>query len=131
MRGVKVTLAIAAILLIAGLAVFMTVYNQEGFTGERTKNPDSYILDIQSMNGSDSHALNLTDGDVLQVEFETEKGSLHMEITAADGTILYVGNGENAKSFEIKISETGAYNITVKARHAKGKLNIRTKEKTK
>ena len=42
--------------------------------------------DRQQMNGTDSHTLNLTAGDVLQVTFETQKGSLHMELTAPDGT---------------------------------------------
>ena len=82
------------------------------------------------MNGTDSHTLNLTAGDVLQAEFETEKGSLHMEITAPDGTLLYAGNGEAATAFEIAIPETGLYAIDVEARHAKGKISIRLKEVT-
>ena len=82
------------------------------------------------MNGTDSHTLNLTAGDVLQVTFETEKGSLHMEITAPDGTILYAGNGEETTEFEINLSQTGAYTVTVEARHAEGKINIRLKEVT-
>ena len=81
------------------------------------------------MNGADSHTLNLTDGDVLQVTFETEKGSLHMEITAPDGTILYAGNGEEVTEFEINISKTGAYTITVEARHAEGTIHIQVREK--
>ena len=115
--------------LFAGLAAALIVFNQPGFTGERIKNPDAYLLDIQRMNGSDRHTMNLTAGDVLQVAFETGKGSLRMEITAPDGMLLYAGNGEAATDFEITIPETGAYTITVKARHAKGTIHIQLKEK--
>ena len=94
------------------------------------KTQDAYSLDSQQMNGTDSHTLNLTAGDVLQVTFKTEKGSLHMEITAPDGTILYAGNGEEVTEFEINLSQTGAYTVTVEARHAEGKINIRLKEVT-
>lgn len=131
MKVTKLTLIIVVILLLVGFTAFLIIYHQPGFTGERTKNPDSYILDIQKMNGADSHTLNLTAGDVLQVKFETERGSLRMEITAPDGTILYAGNGEETTEFEISISETGAYIVTVEARHAEGKINIQPKEISK
>lgn len=113
--------------LLAGLAIFLVIYSRPGFTGERIKNPDSYSMDIRSMNGTDSHTLSLNAGDVLQVEFETEKGSLHMKITAPDGAIIYAGNGEEATSFEISIPETGTYAVAVQARHAEGSIHIRLK----
>ena len=40
-------------------------YNQEGFTGSRVKNPDSYSLDIERMNGTDLHTLDLKNGGIL------------------------------------------------------------------
>lgn len=86
--------------LLAGLTMLLVIYNRPGFTGERIKNPDSYSLDILRMNGTDSHTLSLNAGDVLQVEFETSKGSLHIKITAPDGTIIYAGNGEETTSFD-------------------------------
>ena len=122
---------VGVLLLLTGLAAVLIVSNQPVFTGERIKNPDSYTLDIQRMNGSDRHTMNLTAGDVLKVTFETEKGSLHMEITAPDGTILYAGNGEETTEFEISILETGAYTINVEARHAEGTIHIQTNEKLK
>lgn len=119
----------AAILLIAALHLFRSNHNDS--PGWRVlKTQDSYSLDSQRMNGADSHTLDLTAGDVLQVAFETEKGSLHMEITAPDGTILYTGNGEEVTEFEINLSQTGAYTVTVEAQHAEGKINIRLKEVT-
>ena len=119
----------AAILLIDALHVFLL--NHDDSPGQRLlKTQNSYTLDIQQMNAADSHTLNLTAGDVLQVKFKTESGYLHMKITAPDGTILYAGNGEETTDFEINIPETGAYTVAVEARHAKGKINIRLKEVT-
>lgn len=126
MKKTKIAAAVS-VLLLAGLAAFLIVSNQPGFTGERIKNPDFYTLDIQRMNGTDRHTMKLTAGDVLKVEFETEKGSLHMEITAPDGGVLYTGNGKEATEFELGIPETGIYSITVEARRAKGNIYIRLK----
>ena len=116
MKQTKIAFAASILLLLIGLAAFLILSDQPEFTEERIKNPASYILDIQQMNGADSHTLNLTAGNVLQVAFETEKGSLHMEITAPDGTILYTGNGEDVTEFEIILSQTGLCAITVEAR---------------
>ena len=130
MRWLKLTFVMAAVLLILGLAAFLIIFNRPGFTGERIKNPNSYTVDIQKMNGTDSHTLYLTAGDVLQVAFKTEQGSLHMELTAQDGTLLYAGNGKEATAFEITVPETGTYTVTVEARHAKGTVHIQCKGKS-
>ena len=121
---------VAAALVLFGVLHLFRLNHDDSPGWRLLKTQDSYTLDSQQMNGTDSHTLDLTDGDVLQVTFETEKGSLHMEITAPDGTILYTGNGEEVTEFEINLSQTGAYTVTVEARHAKGKINIRLKEVT-
>lgn len=99
----KIRILAGAVLpaLLAGLTMLLVIYSRPGFTGERIKNPDSYSMDIRRMNGTDSHTLSLNAGDVLQVEFETSKGSLLIKITAPDGTIIYAGNGEETTSFFI------------------------------
>ena len=117
-----------SLLLIAGAAVFLLSYNQEGFTGSRVQNPDSYLLDIQRMNGTDGHTLELQADAVLHIQFETEKGSLHMEIKAPDGTCVYSGNGKEATDFTVNIQESGVYTIVVEARRAKGTIHIQLEE---
>ena len=119
----KIVIIALILLLIAGLAVFL-IYNQEGFTGSRVKNSDSYTLDIKRMNGTDLHTLDLKEGDVLSIRFETEKGSLYMEIKAPDGTVLYSGNGKETTDFTVNISESGTYTVVVEARQAKGIIRI-------
>ena len=120
----KTVLIVLFLLLLAGLAVFLFCYNQEGFTGSRVKNPDEYLLDIEKMNGTDLHTLELQEGDVLDIQFETVKGSLYMEIKAPDGTSIYRGNGKETTDFTVNIRESGVYTVVVEARHAKGTIHI-------
>ena len=124
----KVVFIALLLLLLAGIAVFLFCYNQEGFTGSRVKNPDAYLLDIEKMNGTDLHTLELSRGDVLQIQFETEKGNLYMEIKAPDGTAVYRGNGKETTDFTVNIRESGVYTVVVEARHAKGTIDIQREE---
>ena len=107
----KAILVILPLLFLAGAAVFLSSSNQEGFTGSRVKNPDAYMLDIEKMNGTDLHTLELHEWDVLQIRFETVKGSLYMEIKAPDGTAVYSGNGKETTYFTVNIRESGVYTI--------------------
>ena len=112
------------LVLLAGLALFPSCGSQGSFTGSRVKNPDAYLLDIESMNGTDRHTLELQEGDVLRIRFETLKGSLKMELDAPDGTAVYCGNGEETTDFAVNIQESGVYTVVVEARHAKGTIHI-------
>ena len=87
------------------------------------------MLDIERMNGTDLHTLELHKGDVLQIRFETDKGELQMEIKAPDGTSVYSGNGKVATDFNLNITQSGVYTIEVEARKAKGIIHIQRQEK--
>lgn len=125
---IKILIVINMLLVIAVVTVFFCS-NQEGFSGSRIKNPDSYMLDIERMNGTDLHTLDLQTGDVLQIQFETVKGSLYMEIKAPDGTTIYCGNGKDTTDFTVNIPESGVYTIGVEARHAKGMIHVQCVQK--
>ena len=116
------------LLVLAGIAAFLSCSTREEFTGSRVKNPDAYLLDIERMNGTDLHTLALRQGDVLQIQFETKKGSMYAQSKAPDGTSLYRGNGKETTSFTVNIRETGVYTVVVEARHAKGTLHIHLAE---
>lgn len=124
MKNKRAILTGLLLLILAETAVFLIHSNQEGFTGIRIKNPDAYLLDIRQMNGTDQHTLALQKGDSLRVYFKTGKGTLHMEITAPDGTVIYCGNGTETTDFTVNIPQSGVYTITVAARHAKGTIHI-------
>ena len=121
-----VILSIVAVLSVVALSVFLVINNREEFTGSRERNSVCYISDIEHMNGTDDHALELSAGDILEIYFKNAKGKIRMKITAPDGTILYTGNGKTATDyFTVNISKSGAYSIYVEARHAKGTICIR------
>ena len=125
----KRILIVLPLLVLAGIAVLLSGCNQESFSGSRVKNPDAYLLDIKKMNGTDLHTLELREGDVLQIQFETEKGDLYMEIKAPDGTTIYRGNGKETTEFTVNIRESGVYTVVVEARHAKGTIHVQLEEK--
>ena len=118
------------LLALAGIAAYLFCFPQESFTGSRVKNPDAYLLDIEKMNGTDLHTLELCEGDALQIRFETEKGALYMEIKAPDRTTLYCGNGKETTAFTVNIRESGVYTVVVEASHAKGTIHVQLKEET-
>lgn len=122
-RSIPIVLSFA-LLVLAGIAVFLSSSNRENFNGSRVKNPDAYLLDIEKMNGTDLHTLELHQGDVLRIQFEAKKGSLYMEIKASDGTSIYRGNGKETTDFTVNIRESGVYTIVVEARRAKGTIHV-------
>ena len=124
-----IVIIIFIVLLAIGMTVAFLSSNQEGFTGSRVKNPDAYLLDIERMNGTDLHTLELQTGDVLQIQFETVKGSLYMEIHASDGSVIYRGNGKAATEFTVNIPESGVYSVVVEARRAKGTIHVQRVQK--
>ena len=125
----RVVLIMLPLLFLAGVSALLICHNQTGFAGNRVKNPDAYLLDIQRMNGTDLHTLELHAGDALQIHFDTAKGSLHMEIKAPDGTAIYCGNGKETTDFTVNIPGSGIYTIVVEAHRAKGTIHIRSAEK--
>lgn len=125
MKKLILGIIVLVLLAIAGLSAFMVFRNRNEFTGNVVKNADEYLLEIQHMNGTDSHTMDLQDGDVLRVEFETTGGSLHMEMTAPDGTSIYSGNGTESTDFTLTVPQNGVYTIEVQAKQAEGTLHIR------
>ena len=126
----KCRLLLALLLVLGGISLCLWGCSRAGFTGSRVKNPDAYLLDIEKMNGTDLHTLELRQGDVLHIQFETEKGALYMEIKAPDGSAVYRGNGKEATDFTVNIRESGVYTIVVEARRAKGTIHVQLKEET-
>lgn len=104
--------------------------DSKSLADSRTAGSDSYGLNVESMTGTDSYQMELQEGEMLAVHFETVRGSMCMEIQAPDGSSLYQGNGKGVTEFTVNISESGTYSIFVEAHHAKGTLRIQTKEGT-
>ena len=112
-----IILVFYVLLILAGCASTST------FDGSRVKNADSYQLDIKTMNCTDTHTLELKQGDTLKILFETVKGSLEMTITAPDGTVIYQGDGA-ATEFTVEAPMDGVYPIVVVGQKAKGSIHV-------
>lgn len=117
-------------LLFVGIAltIFVLLLSLAGctpsFEGNSVKNAYCYELDIEAMNGTDLHTLELKMGDTLQIQFETEKGSLYMDIKAPDGTAVYMGNGRETTEFTLNVPMDGIYPIVVEGQKAKGRIRV-------
>ena len=48
-----------SVVLLSGIAVLLLCRTQKSFNGSLIKNPDTYLLDIDRMNGTDLHTLEL------------------------------------------------------------------------
>ena len=112
-----IILVFCVLLTLAGCASTST------FDGSRVKNADSYQLDIKTMNCTDTHTLELKQGDTFKIQFETENGNLSMKITAPDGTELYQGDG-TVKEFTVEAPMDGAYPIVGGGQKVKGSIHI-------
>ena len=97
--------------------------SSSAFDGSSAKNADSYHLDVKTMNGTDTHTLELKQGDTLKILFETVNGSLEMKITSPDGTALYQGDG-TVKEFTVEAPVDGPYAIVVAGQKAKGRIHV-------
>lgn len=126
MKNRKALLIVLAFLLVAGLIAGYLVYNQNGFTGSRTKNPDAYLLEMERMQGEDQHQLDLKAGDELTVQMAIEKGQFTLKIKDPDRQVIYSGNEKSAaEDFSINITKEGTYIIEVNADHARGKASVK------
>lgn len=120
-----IAISVSLFLIILGVFIFMSTYGQRKFDGTCVATSDSYCLDIEQMNGTNTHVMKLNKGDVLDIHFETSYGKLKMEIKAPDGTLIYTGNGEETTDFTVNISENGEYYVFVKAHKARGMIHIK------
>lgn len=124
MKRANAAAALFAVILMAGLSFLLFSCQSQTFAGNMVKSQDSYELDMEQMNCTDMHTLDLQAGDSLQVTLATVAGTLQLEITAPDGSVLYSGNGTEATRFTVNISQSGRYTIAVKAHHAQGTVRI-------
>ena len=112
-----IIIVFCVLLTLAGCA------SSSAFDGSSAKNADSYHLDVKNMNGTDTHTLELKQGDTLKILFETVKGSLEMKITSPDGTSLYQGDG-TVTEFTVEAPMDGVYPIVVVGQKAKGSIHV-------
>ena len=120
----KIRTASLLLLIVLGTGLVLMACGSKSLADSRTAGSDSYGLNAESMTGTDSYQMELQEGEVLAVHFETVRGSMCMEIQAPDGSNAYTGNGTAATDFTLSISQSGTYTIAVTAVRAKGEIHI-------
>ena len=130
MSGFKEFIRAASLLLliVLGAGLVLMACGSKRLADSRTADSDSYGLNVESMTGTDSCQMELQEGEVLAVHFETVRGSMCMEIQAPDGSPLYQGNGKSVTKFTVNIPESGTYSIFVEAHRAKEIIQVQRKE---
>ena len=120
----KIRTASLLLLIVLGTGLVLMACGSKSLADGRTAGSDSYGLNVESTTGTDSYKMELQEGEVLAVHFETVRGSMCMEIQAPDGGPLYQGNGKGVTEFTVSISQSGTYTIAVTAVRAKGKIHM-------
>ena len=123
----KIRTASLLLLIVLGTGLALLACGSKSLADSRTAGSNSYGLNAESMTGTDSYQMELQEGEVLAVHFETVRGSMCMEIQAPDECPLYHVNGKGVTEFTVNIPESGTYSIFVEAHHAKGTVYIQQK----
>lgn len=103
----KIRPASLLLLIVLGTGLVLMACGSKSLADSRTAGSDSYGLNVESMTGTDSYQMELQEGEMLAVHFETVRGSMRMEIQAPDGSPLYQGNGKGVTEFTVNIPESG------------------------
>ena len=111
----KIRTASPLLLMVLGTVLMLMACGTKSLADSRTAGSDSYGLNAESMTGTDSYQMELQEGEILAIHFETVRGSMCMEIQAPNGNPLYQGNGKGVTEFTVNISESGTYSILVEA----------------
>ena len=111
----KIRTASPLLLMVLGTVLMLMACGTKSLADSRTAGSDSYGLNVESMTGTDSYQMELQEGEILAIHFETVRGSMCMEIQAPNGNPLYQGNGKGVTEFTVNISESGTYSILVEA----------------
>lgn len=123
-RKCLVVSIVGVFVFIFTLVVNMMMVNQTNFTGNRVKNPDSYLLECEMMNGEDRHSIHMEKDDVLNVDCDVKQGGMQVTVGKADSQTIYKSDSIESGSFTLTASEEGNYVISVKAKRFQGTLKF-------
>ena len=119
----------AGLLLVGGTGGFVFWDNAYNFTGDqKTVNRDSYYADFDSFNGEDVFEVDMKQGDRIHIDAHGEKGKLKLSFVPAGSREGYVISDISDINSDFTAEETGIYVVTVSAKHAKGKIELKCKD---
>ena len=122
----KILIIASAIVLLAGVSGFLiwdNAYNYTAGARGRTLSSDYYMSEFKSFNGCDSFDLKLDKGGKLDFECSIAKGWAEIDVLEGDNSVFCL-SGFDKVSTDFTIPEDGNYTLKVKAKHARGYINI-------
>lgn len=95
------------------------------FNGSCYSNPRELDMDYSILNGTFAHTLELNAGDMLHVELSVDTGTLGVVIQLDGEGPIYQNDNLETSQFDLHISKSGSYQVTVTATQTEGSLLIR------
>lgn len=111
---------------IPDLSAFFNMGPDSGarFKGSVSSNHRELDMDYSILNGTFAHTLELSTGDVLHVELSVNTGTLGVVIQLEGEGPIYQNNNLETSQFDLQISQSGSYQVTVTATETEGSLLI-------
>lgn len=127
----KKIILIACIIAALIIAIAFFINDTPTYEGQREKNPESYILKFEKMNGEDHHYLDMTRGKAIAVHLEKISGSFSLVIGIDGAEPIYKSDNVESGDFDLPITQPGRYRVVIKAKHAKGAAAFHIKQMLK
>ncbi|OUN20506.1 hypothetical protein [Pseudoflavonifractor sp. An85] len=82
-------------------------------------------MDYSILNGTFAHTLELSAGNMLHLELSVDTGTLGVVIQLEGEGPIYQNDNLETSQFDLQISQSGSYQVTVTATETEGSLLIR------
>ncbi|WP_298016995.1 hypothetical protein [uncultured Dysosmobacter sp.] len=116
-----------AALCMCAAAWYMAYWPEYGryFSGSRTGDESSLLLDYSAFNGTEFQLLELEEGDILQADIVSRRGSIDVEIIE-DEERETIFESENLATgvYSIEIPDNGSYELWVSGYQAEGRAHF-------
>lgn len=94
------------------------------FNGSVSSNQRELDMDYSILNGTFSHTLELTAGDMLHLELSVDTGTLGVIIQLEGERPIFQNDNLETSQFDLQISQSGSYQVIVTAIKTEGSLLI-------
>lgn len=91
----------------------------------RHADENKFVLEFGILNSSEYHTFELAAGDEIETEIIRESGDISVTVQKGKETPIYEGAKPLSGTFRIRITESGAYRVTVTGNGAKGRAEFR------
>ena len=114
-------------LLIISILIFIisTGCGKQVFNGNRTGNDEQFIMDYSILNKTETHEMNLKEGDTIDVIIESKSGKVDVVVSDSSGKKVYVGHNASSGEFSFEIPKTDTYKFSITGRDAKGSVSFK------